>query len=143
MTLFTASKNPDLRPMTPSERDEAEFENDQLGNVGLLDIEREQRFLRENGYATTVDLDTLEPGDVHSAWDLIGYEGPYGVRVVGGRTIYDGVFYNDETARSDKVWLKRLTTDSGLGVIERKVDPDTEIEIVDDLDDLIKESNGL
>lgn len=69
---------------------------------------------------------------IRTAWDLIGYgeqQGDGHVRVVGGRTLYELVSFNDCTA-GEKVKLSRLSTRGGLHAVERYVDPDTLLEVV-------------
>lgn len=86
------------------------------------------------------------------AWDLIGFDGtlesithladpsleldrfaprtPASVRIKGGRTLYESVVFNDDT-RGDRVRLDRLVAEQdGLRVVNRYVDPDTELEVV-------------
>lgn len=78
------------------------------------------------------------------AWDLIGFGGnlrdldyeapnrPASVRIVGGRTLYEAVDFNDDT-RQRKVRLARLVIGpKGFHQINRYVDPDTPVEIVPD-----------
>lgn len=71
---------------------------------------------------------------VQPAWELIGHEGSF--RVLGGRTIYEGIMRNEATARSDG--LVRLcylsTRDGGIRQINRWVDGDTPIEVLADHD---------
>lgn len=79
-----------------------------------------------------------------TAWDLIGFGGnlqdldedaPYqtaSVRIIGGRTLYEAVDFNDET-RGGRVRLARLqVTEHGIRQINRYVDPDTPVEIIPD-----------
>jgi len=65
-----------------------------------------------------------------TAWDLIGFDpgldDAKGVRVVGGRTLYEAVG-NDG---GQLVRLSRLDTTDGLRAVIRYVDPDTPMEIV-------------
>lgn len=67
-----------------------------------------------------------------SAWNLIGfdpcdYDDAKGVRIVGGRTIYEAVGNDGGT----QVRLSRLAIDAnGLHPIIRYVDPDTLMEII-------------
>lgn len=63
----------------------------------------------------------------HKAWDLIGYDGPHSLRIVGGRTLYEAAIYYDDTP-GDRVKLVRI--DGGLRQVNRYVDPDTLIEII-------------
>jgi hypothetical protein len=68
---------------------------------------------------------------VTTAWDLIGfdpydYDGAKGVRIVGGRTVYEAV----ANTRNDSVCLSRLDTTDGLRAVVRYVDPDTPMEVV-------------
>lgn len=64
------------------------------------------------------------------AWDMIGYNGPQYIRVVGGTALYETVIYWDEQ-RSDKVKLARLVADErGLRTVIRYVDPETPVELV-------------
>lgn len=67
------------------------------------------------------------------AWDLIGHDGSF--RLAGGRTIYEAVMYNEATARSTRVRLVRLDTGGGLHQVNRWVDPDTPVEVLEDFDD--------
>jgi len=69
-----------------------------------------------------------EPICTCQAWDLIGYEGSF--RIAGGRTVYEAVLYNDASAKGDKVRLARLDTRHGLRQINRWVEPDTPIEVL-------------
>lgn len=76
-----------------------------------------------------------------TAWELIGFDGnvaddklnedvPVGVRVKGGRTLYEAVVFNDATP-GERVRLDRLVSDSdGLHVVNRYVDADTVLEVV-------------
>lgn len=65
-----------------------------------------------------------------TAWSLIGFEGPDYVRIVGGRTKYENVMFNDN-GRQQKVLLAYLDTTGGnLHQVNRYVDPDTLLEIV-------------
>jgi hypothetical protein len=69
-----------------------------------------------------------------TAWDLIGFDGSDGksVRVVGGRTLYEAVVFNDET-HGHRVRLDRLIVgETGLRVVNRYVDADTPVEVVED-----------
>jgi len=67
------------------------------------------------------------------AWDLIGHEGKF--RLVGGHRIYEGVMYDLRTARSNRVRLAYLVADErGLRQINRYVDPDTPVEVIEDFD---------
>jgi hypothetical protein len=71
-------------------------------------------------------------GERYSAWDLIGFDGTNGlsVRVVGGRTLYEGVIFYDDT-RGTRVKLARIDTSSGfLRQVSRYVDADTQLELV-------------
>lgn len=76
----------------------------------------------------------MSVGTVSTAWDLIGFDGSDGksVRVVGGRTLYEAVVYNDLTpgynVRLDRLKLGRR----GMRVVNRYVDPDTLLEVVAD-----------
>jgi hypothetical protein len=82
------------------------------------------------------------------AWDLIGFDGSAEsincddqlqaligpqrchVRIAGGRTLYEAVYFHDSTP-GDKVQLARLDTRGpGLHAVVRGVDPDTELELV-------------
>jgi hypothetical protein len=66
---------------------------------------------------------------ITTAWNLIGTEDH--VRIVGGRTVYEAVEYNDK--RSGKlVRLARITNrdDGLLRQINRYVDPDTLMEVL-------------
>ena len=63
------------------------------------------------------------------AFDLIGYDGPDYIRVVGGRTLYESVHVNDGYS-DGSVRLVRLDTTRGLRQINRYVDPDTLVEFV-------------
>lgn len=64
------------------------------------------------------------------AHDLIGYDGPDYIRIVGGRTLYETVIYWDGQ-RSPQVKLAKLVSDArGLHTIIRYVDPDTPVELV-------------
>lgn len=92
----------------------------------------------------------------YTAWDLIGFDGNMvsvpmedgsppprydeeggnhieynsaNVRIVGGRTLYEAVVFNDGT-HGHRVRLDRLTND--LRVVNRYVDPDTPMEVIED-----------
>lgn len=71
------------------------------------------------------------------AWDLIGFDGgtadkPAHVRIRGGRALYEAVIFYDGT-RQEKVKLSRLeATPDGIRQVDRRVDPDTEMEILFD-----------
>lgn len=70
---------------------------------------------------------------MNTAWDFIGFDGTGGhVRIVGGRTLYEAVDYND--SRGGKlVRLARLEVEAwGLHQVNRYVDPDTPLEFVPD-----------
>lgn len=65
------------------------------------------------------------------ACELIGHEGVF--RLPGGHTLYEGVEFNDATARSDRPRLARIDTGvRGLRQINRYVDWDQAIEVVRD-----------
>lgn len=65
-----------------------------------------------------------------TAWQVIGYDGPDSLRVVGGRALYDAAIYYDDT-RGTQVKLARLdATAGGLRQVNRYVSPDTQVEIV-------------
>jgi hypothetical protein len=81
------------------------------------------------------DLLDPKPGEIGTAWDLIGYDG--GVKIVGGRTTYDSVFYDDSNPRQRRVRLDRLQpVERGFGAppklrtISRYVDPDELLEVI-------------
>lgn len=71
----------------------------------------------------------------YRAWDLVGfdpddYDGARGVRIVGGRTVYDAVGFDDETP-GDNVRLSRVAVhDLELRAVVRYVDPDILMEVV-------------
>jgi len=68
-------------------------------------------------------LEDLRPGDVVTAWDLIGFDG--GFRVDGGRVQWEAADYDDSRG-GRLVRLTRLVVDrDGLHVRTRYVDPDT------------------
>lgn len=65
------------------------------------------------------------------AWDLIGYDpldypGTSGVRIVGGRTVYETV----GNEGGERVRLMRLDTRHGLRAVTRYVDAETPMELV-------------
>ena len=62
------------------------------------------------------------------AYELIGQEGQF--RLPGGRAVYEGVMYDDATARSNRVRLARLDTRNGLHQVNRWVDWDQPIEVI-------------
>lgn len=64
--------------------------------------------------------------EVKTAWELIGFYGQ--VKVKGGRTVYESVDYRDDTPGT-KVRLARLG--ENLRQINRWVDPDTELEVIE------------
>jgi hypothetical protein len=65
------------------------------------------------------------------ACELIGHEGEF--RLPGGRRVYDGVVYNDATARSNRVRLAYLkSTPEGLHQVNRWVDWDQPVEVIKD-----------
>lgn len=74
-----------------------------------------------------------------TAWELIGFEGAF--RIVGGRSQYDAVQFNDPNGRQRKVLLSRL--DSGLRQTDRYVDPDTQLEILSDPGNQLEWYRGL
>lgn len=60
-----------------------------------------------------------------TAWDVIGSERL--VKIKGGRSVYENAYYSDERG-ADNVRLDRIKVEpQGLRVINRYVDPDTEI----------------
>ena len=66
-----------------------------------------------------------------TAHDLIGYDGPEWIRIVGGRTLYESVCVLDGYDGSGNVRLVRLVADErGLRQINRYVDPDTPVELI-------------
>jgi hypothetical protein len=68
---------------------------------------------------------------IEKAWDLIGEEGQF--RLIGGRSTYEAVMYNDATAKSNKVRLAKLVADPhryGIRQVNRYVDPDTLVEVL-------------
>lgn len=70
---------------------------------------------------------------IKPAWDLIGHEGSF--RLVGGRTVYEAVLFIDN-GRSAKVRLARLVSEpDGLRQINRYVDPETPVEVLNDFDE--------
>lgn len=127
--LFTRS-TVEKNPLTPEAIDDINWERDHMADVGRLDMEREQRFERENGIVSLADLSDVQAGDVYSAWDLIGFDSENGchLRIRGGRALYDAAMFND--AKGYNVKLARLDTLDGLREVSRYVDPDTEIEVV-------------
>lgn len=68
-----------------------------------------------------------------TAWDVIGYDGPAHIRIAGGRTLYETAFFYDN-GRTHNVRLARLDTKDGLRQVNRYVDPDTEVELVQPCD---------
>lgn len=70
---------------------------------------------------------------ITTAWNMIGLVEPdETVRIVGGRTLYEQVAFNDST-RGEKCRLDRLAVGRrGLRVISRYVDPHTLLEVVPD-----------
>jgi hypothetical protein len=64
------------------------------------------------------------------AFDLIGYDGDQYIRVVGGRTLYESVLVRDGYIDGN-VRLVRIDTNYGIRQINRYVDPDTPVELVD------------
>lgn len=79
-----------------------------------------------------IDFDQITPDTTGlTAFDLIGYDGPYYVRIVGGRTRYDAVLTRDGYVGGN-VRLARIDTTDGLRQINRYVGPDTPVELVDD-----------
>jgi hypothetical protein len=76
------------------------------------------------------DPDDRFPGTRAPAWDFIGYDGPHWLRIVGGRALYEAAIYYDDTP-GDHVKLVRIDTSRGyLRQIERRVNPDTVLEVV-------------
>lgn len=66
---------------------------------------------------------------VRCAWDLIGQEGAFRIR--GGRSVYEAAFYAPRDG--NRVRLARLVaTERGIRQINRWVDPDTEIEVLEE-----------
>lgn len=65
-----------------------------------------------------------------TAWDAIGYDGDGYLRIVGGRALYETAIFYDNTP-GDRVKLVRLDTRSGLHQVNRYVDADTALEIVE------------
>lgn len=63
------------------------------------------------------------------AWEVIGYDGPDNLRVVGGHAVYDAAIYYDDTP-GDNVKLARLETGDGIRQVNRYVGPETPIEVV-------------
>ncbi len=66
-----------------------------------------------------------------TAWDSIGWDDGF-FRIKGGRTLYEGVFYEGQ---HKLVRLDRLNMDSPDGklrVVHRYVDPDTILEFFED-----------
>lgn len=77
---------------------------------------------------------------IRSAWDLIGHEGKF--RLIGGRTVYEAVLFNDATSTSGRPRLARLDVSGEWPrQINRYVDPDTEVEVLEDFDEE-DEDNG-
>jgi hypothetical protein len=65
-----------------------------------------------------------------TAWEMIGYDGPDWIRVVGGRALYEAAIYYDDTP-GECVKLARLdATPTGIRQVSRYVHPDTPVEIV-------------
>lgn len=71
--------------------------------------------------------DNAPVGTIRTAWDFIGYDGDYYLRLVGGRAKYETAIFYDDT-RGEKVKLARL--DGSLRQVNRYVDPDTPVEVV-------------
>ena len=65
-----------------------------------------------------------------TAWELIGHEGRF--RLPGGRAVYEAVMYDEASARGTRPRLARLETRGGLRQVNRWVDPDQLIEVIDD-----------
>jgi hypothetical protein len=71
-----------------------------------------------------------------TAFDLIGYDGEQWIRIVGGRTLYESVM-SGRSYEGGNVRLARIepVTDADgcprLRQINRYVDPDTPVELVD------------
>ena len=65
------------------------------------------------------------------AHDLIGYDGPDWIRVVGGRAVYETVLVKDGY-QGGNVRLVRLELDrhASLHQVNRYVHPDTPVELV-------------
>jgi hypothetical protein len=74
-------------------------------------------------------MDAFTTDTTYTAWDLIGYDGPLWLQIVGGRTLYDQAVFNDNTS-GHRVRLDRLDTADGLRVVNRYVDPDTPMRLV-------------
>ena len=69
------------------------------------------------------------------AWELIDYDGPLYIRIVGGRTLYDSVMIRDgwDGGNVRLVRLQPVFDDQGfprIRQINRYVDPDTPVELV-------------
>jgi hypothetical protein len=69
-----------------------------------------------------------KPDTFVAAWSLCGGDGKFQIR--GGRTIYESIGAST-TERTDRVRLMRLDTSRGLSQIDRWIDPDTEIEVIE------------
>jgi hypothetical protein len=70
-------------------------------------------------------------GDQLTAWDVVGYDpydypGTVGVRLAGGRTVYEAV----ANTSGGRVCLSRLDTSDGLRAVTRYVDADTPVVLV-------------
>ena len=64
-----------------------------------------------------------------TAHDLIGYDGPDWIRIVGGRTLYESVLVLDGDDGVGNVRLVRLVADErGLRQVNRYVDRDTPVD---------------
>ena len=72
--------------------------------------------------------DTCETPKVMTAWELVGAHGRF--RIVGGRTEYEGIDYRDDTAGT-KVRISRLVEGGGFRQVDRWIDPDTQIEVIE------------
>lgn len=66
-----------------------------------------------------------------TAWEAIGFDGDGLLRIKGGRALYEAAIFYDGT-RQRCVKLARLEPgDGGLRQVNRYVDPDTELEVVE------------
>lgn len=65
------------------------------------------------------------------ACELIGHNGQY--RLPGGHTVYEGVMFNEASARGDRVRLARLdTSGGGIRQVNRWIDWDQPVEVISD-----------
>jgi hypothetical protein len=76
-----------------------------------------------------VSGDIPNVGDIKTAWELVGWDNGL-VKIVGGRTTYEAVMYNDPTGGRLVKLAKLVGEERGVREVKRYVEPETKLVIV-------------